>query len=208
MARTARVTGAQLAQQRDEGVADQGVDLVEQQHQRLVELGAPAGQKALQGRGGRAVGEHVTRQGCRGAVAPEDSRPTRDRRHDDLHRPLDILAQRLGRLEVGIDGTILAPRIEHIGQCQQTGGLAGLSRGMEQKVLLLGDQIQDLLEIEARQGWQAVMLAAIHRALGVEEAHGNRPESWQRAHAETLRRANPIRKARCGSWVGRNRCSR
>jgi hypothetical protein len=40
------VTGAQLAQQRDQRVADQGVDLVEQQHQRLrgcAGSSAPAG---------------------------------------------------------------------------------------------------------------------------------------------------------------------
>lgn len=47
--RTPRVTGAELAQDGKQGVSDQGVDFIDQQHQRSWVGFAPAGEQSSQG---------------------------------------------------------------------------------------------------------------------------------------------------------------
>jgi hypothetical protein len=67
------------------------------------------------------------------------------------HGWLDLLAPGLRGLDIGIDRPIAPLLIQMRHERQQAGGLAGLTRGMEQEVFLLVDEAEDLIEIPARQ---------------------------------------------------------
>lgn len=55
------------------------------------------------------------------------------------HPRLDIPTRRLSQLQVYIQDCMLPLRVELRHQCQQVAGLAGLARGVEDKVALLRD---------------------------------------------------------------------
>ena len=166
------IAGAQLAQQGDQGIADECIDFVQHEHQGSVQHLAPTREKGAQCASVGSVVQHSTRQLGRRGIAGDETRPARNIRHHDGHGLRHILAQRLGRLDVGVDGQIISPPVEVIGQRQQARSLAGLPRGVEQEVFLLRDERQHVVEIEARQRRQAVVVGAVDRAFGGEEAHG------------------------------------
>jgi hypothetical protein len=142
-----------LAQQRDQRVADQCVDFVEHEHQRFVELLTPPCQKTPT-REACGVSASTRRANLRtSSHCPRLSGAIGDTSVTIVgHRLRHIFAQRLRGLDVGVDGIIVVTLVQIVGQRQQTGGLAGLARGMEQEVLLLRNQPSDFDQVEARQG--------------------------------------------------------
>ena len=168
---TLGIAGAQLAQQRDERVAHQRVDLVQQQDQRLLQLLAPVGQKEFEhGPWGRS-GQDLLHQGHRAAVAYQ-SRAERAILVIRVAIPWSTFsAPGLRRFDVGVDGVVLSGLVQIGGKGQQTGGLACLARGVEQEVLLLRDKRHHVFQVEARQRWQTVVIRAVDRAFGGEKAH-------------------------------------
>jgi len=69
----------------------------------------------------------------------------------------------------GVEGAVLLVQILHQGQ--QTACLTRLARGVEQEVFLLVDQPQDLVQVPALQGRQAVVVGGPDRTFGREKAH-------------------------------------
>ena len=71
---------------------------------------------------------------------------------DDISDPEGhIFACSLGGLDVGVDSVVGALLVEQVGKGEETAGLASLARGVEQEVLLLGNQPTDLLQVDACQ---------------------------------------------------------
>ena len=79
--------------------------------------------------------------------------------------------QGMSRLTVDVERLIDPGGIQMLHQGKETTGLARLARCVEQKKRHALNQRQDLLEIPTRQGRQEIMLRAMDRAFGVEEAH-------------------------------------
>jgi hypothetical protein len=169
--RALRVARAQLAQQRDQRVADQGVHLVEEQDQGLRALPPQRFSRPLSTPSGPYRGQTASVHSNRRSSPSVELGRGRNRPADRAHAAGDVLAGGLGRFQIGIDGPITPLVVEPLHQRQQTGGLAGLARGVQQEILLLLDQPQDLGQVPAVQGRQAVVHVGPHRTLGVEEAH-------------------------------------
>jgi hypothetical protein len=166
-----RVAGAQLAQQRDQGVADQGVDLVEQQHRRARIGRGPELQQATQAVLGRHAGAAVVAPGIKALVIEVEPCGAPEHAADGRHPAPDVLARGLRRFDVGVDGPIAALAIEPLHQRQHAGGLAGLARGVQQEIFFLLDHRQDVFEIPTSQGWQTIMHVGPVRPFGVEKSH-------------------------------------
>ena len=166
------VAGAELAQHRDQGVADQRVDLVDQQHQGLGVRLAPAGQRGAEG----AVAESRQDVGpdpVQESVALEE-RAVAHLAEDDAHGALHVFAHRLGRLDVHVHAAVVArgAGLEEVPQREQGGGLAGLARRVQHEVAFAPDQLQNLGVIDPFERRDAVMILRDDGAFGVEEAHG------------------------------------
>ena len=166
-----RIPGAQLAQQRDQGVADQRVHLIQQQHQRPRIGRAPVLEQG---------GQHPIRTppvpGLIGprrqaVIAQVPMRGGLDRTTDSAHTAGHILARGLGRFKIGIHRTIAPLAIEVLHQGQQTGGFTGLARGVQEKVFLPVEPVKNFVQVPTGQGRQAVMIGGPDRTLGVEKTH-------------------------------------
>ena len=90
------------------------------------------------------------------------------------HRPLHVVTGRARGLDGGVDAGV-ALCVEQVAQREQGGGLAGLARCVQHEVLLAPDERQDLVEVEAFERGDAVVLVGLDGAGGVEEAHGSVP---------------------------------
>ena len=124
------VAGAQLPQHRDQGVADQRVDFVDQQHQgRGVGLRPPC-QHFLQRACRAGLLQDARPQGRQRLVAERPARAPRQLCEDGAHRLCLVFARRLSRLHVDVHATIVAlgSAVQQVAQRQQRRGLAGLPR--------------------------------------------------------------------------------
>ena len=166
------VAGPELTQHRDQGIADQRVDLVDQQHQGLRVGLAPAGQRGSEGAVAESR-EDIGPDPVQKSVALEE-RTVAHLAEDDAHRALHVFAHRLGRFDVHVHAAVVtrAAGLEQVPQREQGGGLARLARRVQHEVALLGDQRQELGEVHPFERRDAVVLARDDGAFGVEEAHG------------------------------------
>ena len=169
-----RVAGAQLTEYRQEGVADQRVDLVDEHH----EWSGVGFRPAAQNLGERAVGAEPV-QGVRPDPVDEfvaerhpgdQSEVTEDRPHG----PLGVFAPRLSGLDVRVDAAVVscAAAVQQVAQRQERRGLARLPRRVHYEVALVADERQHGIEIQPFQGRDAVVVRRLDGARGVEEAHG------------------------------------
>ena len=167
-ARALRVARAQLPQHREQGVADQRVDFVDQQHQRPGFRRRPPGQALLQG--------HVRtrRRQRRQRRFPQTFvlRRQRQRGQDGPHRPRHVLARRLADLHVHVHAAQRAGRVDRVAQRQEGGGLAGLARRAQDEVLPLPDEPQHVVDVDPRQRPDVVVPRRHDGTRRIEEAHG------------------------------------
>ena len=165
------VAGAQLPQHGDQGVADQGVELIDQQHQGFRVGLAPAGQRLAEGaaaEGGQGVDPGFVQE----RVARR-ARPRGQRAQDHAHGALHVLAHRLRGLDVHVHAAEIARRaaVEQVLQGEESGGLARLPGGVQHEVPLVPDQLEDPAEIHPFQRRDAVVVRWNDGAFGVEFAH-------------------------------------
>ena len=170
------VAGAQLAQHRDQAVADERVDLVDEQHQRPRVGLAPAPQRRREGAVGAGGLEDAGPALVHEPVA-QHLRLVGQFAEDGPHGAPHVLARRLGGLDIGVDAAKLARRaaVEQVAQRQQDGGLAGLPRRLQHEIAPAPDQPQDLVEVYPFERRHAVMPLGYHGALSVEHPHGRHP---------------------------------
>ncbi|MCY4637308.1 MAG: hypothetical protein OXG04_22885 [Acidobacteria bacterium] len=167
------VTGAELPQHGQQGVAHQRVDLVDQQHERPRVGLRPAGEHVDQ-RAVRALGLQCgAAEAVRGLVTQRDARPAGQFAEHRPHRPRRVLARRLPDLEVRVDAAVVAggAAVQEVAQRQQGRRLARLPRRMQHEVLLAADEVQHLFEVDPLERRDAVVVVGTNRTLGIEEAH-------------------------------------
>jgi hypothetical protein len=126
------VPRAELVEDRDQEVVEEGVDLVEEEHHRPRALPGPAGEKIEQakpsgsrgigGRGPELLGKVVLRRDAQGA----------EHRLDPL---LDIASRGLPHLAGGEESGIAPLRGEGLGEGAEVGGLAGLPGRVDDEML-------------------------------------------------------------------------
>ena len=143
------VAGAQLAQHRDEGIADQRVDLVDEQDQRPRIGFGPARQYLAQRPHGPGQLQGAGDKRLERTVAKRDARLPAQLVEEGAHGHADVLAGGLAFLEVHVDAAVLAAAVEEVPEGQQRRGLAGLARRAQHEVALGPYQTEDLVEIEA-----------------------------------------------------------
>ena len=167
------VAGAELAQHREQGVADQRVDLVDQQHQRRRVRYAPAGEQYLQCVFRPRLRQDVRPNTVRVVVA-QQQRTLRQITQDGANAPRHIIARHLGGFDVHVHAPEIAAlaAVEQVAQGDQGGGLAGLARRVQHEVALGTNQAQKFIDIHPVQGPDGVVVVRAHRPFGVEEAHG------------------------------------
>ena len=83
-------------------------------------------------------------------------------------------ARRLAELDIGVHGAevSLAAAVQQIAEREEGGGLAGLAGCVEHEVAFTPDQGQHVVEIEAAERRDAVVLVRADRSCGIEKAHG------------------------------------
>ena len=62
---------------------------------------------------------------------------------------------------MGVDSVVAILLVEQAGEGEETVGLADLARGVEQELLLPGNELADLLEVDADEKRQAVVVGAV-----------------------------------------------
>ena len=167
------VAGAQLAQHREQGVAHQRVDLVDQQHQRRRVRQAPLGQQFLQGVAGTGLLEHAGPSAF-GEIVAHETRSARQAAQDGTHAFRHVVVRHLAAFHVHVHAAVVArfAAVQEVAQSDEGGGFAGLPGGVEYEVALVLDQVQDLADVAALEGRNRVVLLLPDRAFGVEKAHG------------------------------------
>ena len=170
---TLLVAGTELAQHREQGVTDQRVDLVHQQHQRHRVRHAPAGEHLPQGVVGARPGERVRPDTFQGVVA-EQLGAHGQAAQDGAHALRHVVARHLGDLHVHVHAAEVAglSAVEQVTQGDEGGGLAGLARRVQHEVLLGPNQGKEFIHVHAVQGRDGVVVVRAYRSCGVEEVHG------------------------------------
>ena len=165
------VARSQLAQHREQRIAHQRVDLVDEQHRRPRVGLRPAAQRLAKGAVRTGRREDGGPGFVEGAVLERRPHPGCQLAQDGAHRLFHVLARGLGGLDVHVRAAVPAAAVELVPQRQQRGGLAGLPGRMQDEVHLLPDEPQDLLQVESRQRWDPVVVLRPDGTGGVEEAH-------------------------------------
>ena len=170
--RTLVVAGAKLAQHRQQRVADQRVDLVDQQHQRERVGHAPARQRLAQ----RMPRPDALQQGgpqvVQRLVAQRHAGPKRKFGEDGADSLADVLPHRLRSLDVGVHAANLSrlPGVEQVAQGEQRRGLAGLPWRVQHEVLLVAYEAEHVVEVEPRQRRNVIVPVRADWAFSVELA--------------------------------------
>ena len=172
------IAGAKL-QHRQQRIAHQRVDLVDQQHQRSRRRLRPTRKRFAQCLVRSDPRQKVRPDVVQKAVVQRRPRLRRQPCEHRAHGPLHVVARGAG----GFDGNVQAPvspAVQHIGQRQQRRCLAGLARRMEHEVLLVAHQAERFVQIDPRQRRDQVMIGRIDGTGGVERTHGFDPR-WAAA---------------------------
>ena len=169
------VARPELAQHRQQGVADQGVDLVDQEDQGPgIGLGPPA-QPLAEGAGRTCLRQEPRPFPVEKIVSQRRPPPRREFRQNGTHGLLDVLAHGLPGFEIGVHAPVVArlAAVQQILQCQQGGGLAGLPGRVQHEVALVPDEGEHLVEFQPTQRRDRIVLGRADRAGRIEEAHGS-----------------------------------
>ena len=168
------VARPELPEHREQGVADERVDLVDEKHEGL-------------GIGLRPSAQHFSKHAVRAGAGQDIGPKTRQRLvlecytrancqlgEDGAHRLFHVLARRLAELDIGVHAAVvaLAAAVQEVPEREEGGGLAGLARCVEHEVAFTSDQGQHVVEIEAAERRNAVVLVRADRSRGIEKAHG------------------------------------
>ena len=164
---------AKLPQHGDQRVALQTVDFVDQQNQRLLLGSHPAAQGHIESAVAAVLLQHLQADISDERVVQHRLRTFCDLAQKHPHGLWHVLTRGLADLEVDIHATILTSGVESVGERQKRRGLACLAGSVENEVLLSPDQPQEVVQIDALQGRDAVVVAGIDRALGVEVPHAH-----------------------------------
>ena len=167
------IAGPELAQDGEQGVADECVNLVEHEHERLRARLGPAGQGLAQRIVGAGRIEDVEPDLGDEAIVERLPRAASERAQDGAKRRSHVLARGLPALDVDVDATELVAGVQYVTEREERGGLPRLARRVQDEVLPLPDEEQELVSIEAPQRRNAVVHLRVHGAGGVEEAHGS-----------------------------------
>ena len=202
------VTFPELAQYRQQRAARQGVDLVDQQHQRRRVRRRPAHQGLAQGGRPEFGGDPrpVSRQE---QVAQRRPRAGGEPRQDDAGRALHVVPHRLSAFHVGVYAAVGAAgaAVEQVAERAEGGGLAALARRVQHEVLLLPDQQQHLVQVETVQRRDAVVPVRLYRSGGVEVGDARVGGGGWRVHYRSLRALilSPPRRGRQIRWRAHRR---
>ena len=150
--RAVDVPRAQLAQHRQQGVAHQRVDLIDQQHQRTRIGHAPAQQRLAQGLSRPYPLQHPRPELIQRLVTQRHARLERQFGKHGAHALGHVLPHCLAVLDVGVHAAEVALRaaVQQVAQRQQRGGLAGLPRRMQHEVFLFADQTEHFIKVDPR----------------------------------------------------------
>ena len=170
---TSVIAGPQLPEYGDQRVPDQGIALVDQQHQGSRVGLAPARQRLAEGTA--AEGRQDVGPGCIQEFVVQGARPRCQLAQNDAHGALHVFAHRPGSLDVHVHATevTLGAAVQQIPQREQGGGLARLPGRVQHEVPLVPDELQDFREIHPFQRWDAVVIRRDDGTFGVESTHGS-----------------------------------
>ena len=167
--RALRIAGAQLPKHRQQGVADQGVDLVDHEHQRLGVRLRPPGKRLPKRIVGASAIENAWPDVSHEKVVERVPRRTSQRTEDRPHGRRHVLPCGLPDLDIDIHATELAAGVQLIPQCQDRGRLARLARRLQDKVLPLPDEQQEVVNVKPFQRRDEVVHLRADWAGGAEE---------------------------------------
>ena len=168
--RTLVVPRPQLPQHRQQRVADQHVDLVDQQHERR-RIGLRPARQRLQQHLVRAVlRQQLAIDTLQEPVARRQPRPRRQPAQHRAHRLSDVFAGRLRHLDVDVHAPA-ALGVQPFPQRQQGRRLPRLAGRVQHEVAFVADEPKQLVHIETGQRRNAVVVRRHHRSGRVEEAH-------------------------------------
>ena len=167
------VSRSQLAENRQQRVADQRVDLVDEQHQRL-RVGLPPVRQHSPERTARPGSlQDAGPEACQRLVAQRRARRDLQLVENGPHGLPHVFTRRLAGLDVHVHATevTLGAAVQQVPQRQERGGLAGLPRRVQHEILLVADEGADLAEVQPFQRRDAVVVVRDDRPRGSEEAH-------------------------------------
>ena len=169
------IAGPQLPEYGDQRVPDQGIDLVDQQHQGSRVGHAPAGQRSPECAFGAESREDIGPEPVQRLV-PRQERPVAQLAENGVHGASHVFARGLGGLDVHVHATevALGAAVQQIPQREQGGGLARLPGRVQHEVPLVPDEFQDFGEIHPLQRRDAVMIRCDDGTFGIELAHGSK----------------------------------
>ena len=87
-----------------------------------------------------------------------------------MHGGTDIFSCGLRFLEIDIQAPVPCLAIQAFHKREQAGGLACLTRRVEDKVSFSADQAEQVIEIRPAERRQAIIIVGPHRPFGIEEA--------------------------------------
>ena len=167
------VAGPQLPEHRDQGVADERVDLVDEQHQRSRIGLAPAGQRLAEGGVGAGFRQDVGPAFVQERIA-QNARTRGELIQNGADGVSHVLARGLGGLDVHVHAAEVArlAAVQQIAEGKQGGGFARLPGRVQHEVALGLDQPEDFGAIHPCKRRDAVVLRRDDGTFGVEETHG------------------------------------
>ena len=120
-------------------------------------------------------------------VARRQPRPRRQPAQHRAHRLTDVFAGRLRHLDVDVHAPA-AFGVQPFPQRQQSRRLPRLAGRVQHEVALVADKPKQLVQVEADQRRNAVVVRRHHRAGRVEETHACRPPARRRTQPGERRR--------------------
>ena len=170
------VSRPKLSQHRQQRIAHQGIDLVDEQHQGSRIGLRPTAQDLLERAIGSKAVEDVEPDPVHEVVPECEPGPGGQLAEDRAHRPLGVFAPGLSGLDVRVYAAVVTrdTAVQQVLQRQQHGSLACLTRRMQNEVALVADQREHVAEIQPFQRRDSIVIRCNDGAGGVEEAHGRR----------------------------------
>ncbi len=171
--RSLRIAGADLAQQRDQGVAHQGVHFVQEQYRGAIASKRPCFQQMRQQILGVGV-LMLPQPATRSVVAQIVVDGSGNGAAGCMDAERRVATRGLGALDIGIGTGITTLRIDRLHHRQQRGGLACLPWSVEHEIPLLLDQCLQILPVDATQRINGIVIGRDRGSGIVEETRHNR----------------------------------
>ena len=164
------VSGAYLAQDADERIANQGVNLIDEKNEGTGQGFAKGFEiDGEQGVGGYILSLDFLKQLLRHIIAQHSARTAGNGGGGSRHHSFHLVSCRLSRFHIGVYGDELAAGVQIIAQGQQAGGFSGLTGGMEDEVFALIDKLLYLFDIDAGKRVYIVMYFRLYRPGCIEK---------------------------------------